>query len=737
MEDGARIDLAEPLLDGNKPGDLQPGALDSLNYEIVENDLYRQDWRLTSRFGILHYTICKWILVFLVGFWTGVVSLLINVAVENIAGTRFLATVDLMASNRIAMAFAVYAGSNIVLVLLSALLCIYVAPEAAGSGVPEVEAYLNGVDCSSALSFNTFFVKVVGIVGALSSGLMCGKAGPLVHMAACIAVFFGQPGFTHRLLGFTKLDLLDNDKNRQDLVACGAAAGLAAAFRAPIGGVLFALEEAASWWRSALLWRTFFTTAVVSYVLRIGIHWCRHGHCGSYGKGGLILFDVGDARVNYGLLELVPVAILGVIGGTLGSLYNHLHAHFFLFNTKWQSRKGVFAKLFHAALVAFITSICSFGLPWLAPCRQCPPNNEECPTHGRVGNYKAFNCPPGHYNDLAGLIFNTTEDAIRNLFSLGTPFEYNYITLLIFTASSYMLALMTYGILVPSGLFVPAILCGATYGRLAGMVMVSIFGHDRLDESMYAIIGAASFLGGSMRMTVSLCVVILELTNNLSMLPLVMFVLLISKVVGDCFNNGIFKLHIDIKGFDFLKEAPPPFRSQLTARDAILTPPVTLYREEKIGRILDVLSACSYNAFPVLDREPDGKDRFFGMVLRAHIHVLLEMRSANSPKKIAVKTVRKHPAAQRSLSGNCLEVESLLDLTPVVNQSPYTVLETLSLAKTYSLFRQLALRHLCVLSKNKEGSPVVGVLTRHDFMQSSLWKKHPQLGRLSSFRILE
>ena len=46
----------------------------------------------------------------------------------------------------------------------------------------------------------------------------------------------------------------------------------------------------------------------------------------------------------------------------------------------------------------------------------------------------------------------------------------------------------------------------------------------------YALLGAASFLGGSMRMTVSLCVIMVEITNNLTLLPLIMLVLLISKV---------------------------------------------------------------------------------------------------------------------------------------------------------------------------------------------------------------
>lgn len=57
-------------------------------------------------------------------------------------------------------AFVVYAGCNLVLAAAAAALCAYVAPAAAGSGIPEVKAYLNGVDAYSILAPSTLFVKV-------------------------------------------------------------------------------------------------------------------------------------------------------------------------------------------------------------------------------------------------------------------------------------------------------------------------------------------------------------------------------------------------------------------------------------------------------------------------------------------------------------------------------------------------------------------------------------------------
>lgn len=77
-------------------------------------------------------------------------------------------------------------------------------------------------------------------------------------------------------------------------------------------------------WRSALLWRTFFTTAVVAIVLRALVEYCWTGKCGLFGKGGLIMFDVSSAIASYTIPDILAVLFLGVIGGVFGSIFNYL-----------------------------------------------------------------------------------------------------------------------------------------------------------------------------------------------------------------------------------------------------------------------------------------------------------------------------------------------------------------------------------------------------------------------------
>ncbi|CAA7400433.1 unnamed protein product [Spirodela intermedia] len=702
--------------------------IESLDYEIVENDLFKQDWRSRRKVQIYQYIVLKWTLALLIGLGTGLVGFFNNLAVENIAGFKLLLTSDLMLVKRYYMAFFAFAGCNLVLAAIAAAVCAYIAPAAAGSGIPEVKAYLNGVDAHSILAPSTLFVKIIGSIFGVSAGFVLGKEGPMVHTGACIASILGQGGSRKYHLTWTWLRYFKNDRDRRDLITCGAAAGVAAAFRAPVGGVLFALEEAASWWRSSLLWRTFFTTAVVAVVLRTLIEYCQSGKCGLFGKGGLIMFDISSTVISYSTPDLLVVLILGVTGGIFGGLFN------FLLNKILRvysiiNEKGAPFKILLTMGISLVTSFCAYGLPWFARCTPCPAGlKEQCPTIGRSGNFKNFQCPPGHYNDLASLFLNTNDDAIRNLFSGNTDNEFRISTLLIFFTAVYLLGLFTYGIAVPSGLFIPVILAGASYGRIFGTLLGSV---SDLDAGLFALLGAASFLGGTMRMTVSVCVILLELTNDLLMLPLVMLVLLVSKTVADSFNKGVYDQIVTMKGLPYMEAHAEPYMRHLVAGDVVSGPLIIFSGVEKVGNIMHGLRLTGHHGFPVVDEPPyTDAPELCGLVLRSHLLVLLKGKKFTKERvATGVSQVSRNFGAfdfAKAGSGKGVKLEDLeieeedmemyVDLHPITNTSPYTVVETMSLAKAAVLFRELGLRHLCVVPKTPGRPPVVGILTRHDFM---------------------
>lgn len=281
-------------------------------------------------------------------------------------------------------------------------------------------------------------------------------------------------------------------------------------------------------------------------------------------------------------------------------------------------RKGRKFKLLLSLIVCVFTSACLYLLPFLAPCTPCDPTlGVTCPTRGSSGNFKQFNCPNGYYNDLASLLHATNDDAVRNIFSTSTATEFHIVSLVIFFVIYVILGLVTFGIAVPSGLFLPIILMGSAYGRLLGLAMGS---YTKIDQGLLAVLGAASLMAGSMRMTVSLCVIFLELTNNLLLLPITMFVLLIAKTVGDTFNPSIYETILELKGLPFLEAKPEQWMTNLTVGELAAAKSGVVYLQgiEKVDRVVEILRSSTHNGFPIINQgvpSPVGATELQGLVL--------------------------------------------------------------------------------------------------------------------------
>ncbi|KAJ9530379.1 hypothetical protein QJQ45_000747 [Haematococcus lacustris] len=491
----------------------------------------------------------------------------VHLSVENTAGFKHWATLKLMEKGWTGAALLLYATMNALLVMVAVCVTLFVAPAAAGSGIAECKAYLNGIDIPGIFYLNTLVAKLVGTIGAVAGGLAVGKEGPLVHAGACIATLISQ--------------------DRGEMVVTGAAAGVAAAFRSPVGGVLFALEEMSSWWRNALMWRVFFTTAVVSVTVRMLIKasCSSDGQCGFFGSGGFIIFEVKQGQEEYQVYELVPMLLLGVIGGLSGSAFISLTSRLASWRRRHLTPWGVRGRLAEALLLSLLTSSASFMLP---------------------------------------LAFSCQDDAIRNLFSSQTKREYTVTALVTFVSVFFVLAVLTYGVACPTGFFVPSILCGAAYGRLVGIFVADLQPLQHVDEGTYALLGAASFLGGSMRITMCTCVLLLELTNNLALLPLIMLVLLVAKAVGD--GTGVAPLYNEqmrLKGLPFLAPSPSPVLRHISAKECCGRPPVAFNQVEQVGHLVAVLKACHHNGFPVMHTATDGNSAILGVLLRQHLLLLL------------------------------------------------------------------------------------------------------------------
>jgi H+/Cl- antiporter ClcA len=156
---------------------------------------------------------------------------------------------------------------------------VWIEPVAGGSGIPEIKCFLNGIDLPRIVRVKTLMCKVIGVTFSVAAGLPVGKEGPMVHSGAVVAagISQGKTNFWGVDTSFSKFSDFRNDREKRDFVACGAAAGVASAFGAPIGGVLFSLEEGASYWSTKLTWRAFFcamtTLATLFAIKNVDVMW--------------------------------------------------------------------------------------------------------------------------------------------------------------------------------------------------------------------------------------------------------------------------------------------------------------------------------------------------------------------------------------------------------------------------------------------------------------------------------
>ncbi|XP_029070490.1 chloride channel protein 2 isoform X2 [Monodon monoceros] len=122
----------------------------------------------------------------------------------------------------------------VVLITFSAGFTQILAPQAVGSGIPEMKTILRGVVLKEYLTLKTFVAKVIGLTCALGSGMPLGKEGPFVHIASMCAALLSK---LLSLFG----GIYENESRNTEMLAAACAVGVGCCFAAPIGETITAL----------------------------------------------------------------------------------------------------------------------------------------------------------------------------------------------------------------------------------------------------------------------------------------------------------------------------------------------------------------------------------------------------------------------------------------------------------------------------------------------------------------
>ena len=541
--------------------------------------------------------------------------------------------------------FSSYVLTNLSLALFSSLLCVCFVPHAAGSGTPEVKAYLNGVRSMHRLaSVRLFFVKVAGTILSVSSGLSVGQEGPLIHIGAIMGASCTKLGgfiqtflirwnwhhkkrdhqaasWSERLLSWTMTELshFATDAERRDLVSIGASVGFAASFGAPIGGLLFILDDVSCYFERRLLLKMLIGNAIGTFCLAI-----KHKDMSNFGIINLGTFTA-DEIFETRLLETPLYALIGLGGGVLGGCFCAGYLRLRRMTTAMFPAAGkgrAKYQLLEVAVVSILTSFILFYLPTLSwACKDIPRNvSASVLADYEMQEKKRFFCPKGQINEMAAVMFGSRISAIKDI--LADPTSYQQSTLFAVGGVFYILTLIAFGTCIPSGLFTPTILVGATLGGACGNLFNQFIDED-IFPSTFALLGVASMLAGIQRSTVSVAVILVEGTGQIKVLLPVIIVVAISRYVAQKIQElGIFELAIALKKLPYLEhETIPRFFDAVPVRDLLSESPVCLQSKEMVRDLVELLSTSRYESYPVVE---EGSRRFIGLIKRAQIAALLE-----------------------------------------------------------------------------------------------------------------
>ncbi|KAJ4300179.1 glycerol ethanol, ferric requiring protein [Collariella sp. IMI 366227] len=463
------------------------------------------DWR--ARIREAYDAAQGWIVVTIIGAAIGLNAAFLNIITEWLADiklgyctTHFYLNED----------FCCWGEDN------AASLVKSYAPYAAGSGISEIKCIIAGFVMKGFLGLWTLIIKSIALPLAIGSGLSVGKEGPSVHYAVCTGNVISRLFAKYRR---------NASKTREVLSAC-AAAGVAVAFGSPIGGVLFSLEEMSSYFPLKTLWRSYFCALVATAVLAA---------MNPFRTGQLVMFQVKYDR-SWHFFEVLFYIIIGVFGGLYGAFVMKWNLKAQAFRKKYLSQYAVL----EATLLALATAIVCYPNAFL-----------------RIDMTESMK-----------ILFRECEGAedYHGLCDHNRRFG-NVVSLIMATILRIFFVIISYGCKVPAGIFVPSMAIGASFGRTVGIIVQAIqeanpnsvfFSSCQPDvpcitPGTYAFLGAAAALSGIMHITISVVVIMFELTGALTYILPTMIVVGVTKAVSELFGKGgIADRMIWFSGFPYL-----------------------------------------------------------------------------------------------------------------------------------------------------------------------------------------
>lgn len=429
------------------------------------------------------------------------------------------------------------------------------------------------------------------------------------------------------------------------------------------------------------MWQSFVCAMIASVTLHA---------LNPFRTGKIVLFQVTYTR-GWHRFEMLPFIALGILGGIYGGLFIKLNVKV----AKWRRSRAVSRPILEVAVVALFSAIINYPNKFMRA-----QSSElvyslfaEC---GRITNDELGLCRKG-------------------------AASFGVIGLLLLAAHlGFLLASVTFGLEIPAGIILPSLAIGALYGRAFGIVMEMwqaaysdffLFKNCEPDvpcitPGTYAIIGAASALGGATRMTVSIVVIMFELTGALTHVIPIMITVMLAKWCGDIFGKrGIYESWIHLNEYPFLdhrddKALPDVAVSRImTSVDDLTIIPAVGHTIESLTKLL---ATTPYRGFPVVS--DTANPILLGYISRNELSFALKSSDSRAGRDLPSETQAffvHQPFA---------DPMETVDLRPWMDQTPITLNSHISFSIVINMFQRLGLRYVLFVNKGI----LQGLLTKKD-----------------------